>query len=235
MNDELPTEVYLSFLGRTIEVHWIYHALLMVGIWFVLVPIAVLAIRFFKPRPTTHGIEKGTGRLDSKLIWWTIHYALLYLAIGLAIAGTTSAMLVSGGFSGTVHSVLGLSTVLFGVLQIVSAWFRGSHGGKHADESDPDDPSTWRGDHFDMTPQRRWFEAYHKSFGYLAFGLALGSVATGLQQYWIPSVAILLGVLLLFLFALSAYLEGKGYRQDTYRSVYGNHPDNPFNKDREGL
>jgi len=34
---------------------------------------------------------------------------------------------------------------------------------------------------------------------------------------------------------LFVLLEGKGYRQDTYRSVYGNHPDNPYNKTREGL
>lgn len=53
------------------------------------------------------------------------------------------------------------------------------------------------------------------------------------QQYWIPFIGISLGVMLVFLFALSAYLEGKGYRQDTYRSVYGSHPDNPFNKARE--
>jgi hypothetical protein len=235
MNDNFPTEVYLPFLDRAVEVHWNYHALLMVGIWFILVPIAVIAIRFFKPKPTTYGIERGTGRMDPGLIWWTIHYGLLYMAIGLAIAGTTWAVFISEGFSGTVHSVFGLSTVFFGALQIVSAWFRGSHGGIRSEKSDPDDPSTWHGDHFDMTRQRRWFEAYHKSFGYLVMVLALGAVASGLQQYWLPTVAITLGVILFVLFALSAYLEGKGYRQDTYRSVYGNHPDNPFNKAREGL
>ncbi len=235
MNENIPTEVYLAFLDRTIEVHWVNHALLMIGIWFVLVPIGLFAIRFFKPKPITYGIEKGTGRLDPKLIWWTIHYSFLYAAVGLAFAGTMWAMVVSGGFSGTVHSIFGLGTVLFGGLQIVSAWFRGTHGGKHAPESDPNDPSTWRGDHFDMTPRRRLFEAYHKTFGYFAIVLAMGAVATGLQQYWTPLIAIVLGVILVVSSALFVYLEGNGYRQDTYRSVYGNHPDNPYNKLREGL
>ncbi|MCH7509822.1 MAG: hypothetical protein IIB68_08270 [Proteobacteria bacterium] len=235
MDENFPSEVYLAFLDRTIEIHWVYHALLMVGIWFVLVPFGVIAIRFFKPKPTACGIEKGTARLDPKLIWWTVHYGFLYLAIGLAIAGTALAMVVSGGISGTVHSIFGLGTVLFGGLQIVSAWFRGTHGGKHDPESDPDDPATWRGDHFDMTPRRRWFEAYHKTFGYFAIGLALAATASGLQQYWIPLVAMVLGVIFVVLSALAVYLEGQGYRQDTYRSVYGNHPDNPYNKIREGL
>ena len=83
MDENFPSEVYLAFLDRTIEIHWVYHALLMVGIWFVLVPFGVIAIRFFKPKPTACGIEKGTARLDPKLIWWTVHYGFLYLAIGL--------------------------------------------------------------------------------------------------------------------------------------------------------
>lgn len=235
MNEDIPSEVYLAFLDRTIEINWDYHALLMIGIWFVLVPIGVVAIRFCKPRPTTYGIERGTGRLHPKLIWWTIHYSFLYVAVGLAVVGTMWAMMVSGGFSGTVHSVFGLGTVVFGGLQIVSAWCRGTHGGKHDAASDADDPATWRGDHFDMTPRRRWFDAYHKTFGYFAIVLALGAVASGLQQYWIPLLAVVVVGVLVVLSVLCVYLEGKGYRQDTYRSVYGNHPDNPYNKLREGL
>ncbi len=70
MNDTIPTEVYVAFLDRTFDVHWDYHALLMMGIWFVLVPIGIFATRFFKPKPITYGIEKGTGKLDRRLIWW---------------------------------------------------------------------------------------------------------------------------------------------------------------------
>ena len=233
MGEDIPTEVYLAFLDRTVEIHWDYHALLMIGIWFVLVPIGVMATRFFKPIPTTYGIERETGRLDPKLIWWTIHYGVLYAAIGLALAGVTVAIVVSGGLSGSMHSIWGFAAILFGCLQIVSAWFRGTHGGKHGADSDPDDPSTWRGDHFDMTRQRRWFEAYHKVTGYFVIALALGAATTGLMQFWMPVIAIALGVILLALLLLFVFLESKGYRQDTYRSVYGNHPDNPYNKARE--
>ena len=77
--------------------------------------------------------------------------------------------------------------------------------------------------------------AYHKTFGYFAIVLALGAVASGLQQYWIPLLAVVVVGVLVVLSVLCVYLEGKGYRQDTYRSVYGNHPDNPYNKLREGL
>ena len=235
MSPDIPTEVYVAFLDRTFELHWDYHAMLMTGVWFLLVPIGVIAVRFFKPKPTTYGIEKETGRLDSKLRWWTIHYVILYTAIGLALVGMATATLASGGFSGSVHAIFGYGTILFGCLQIFSAWLRGSHGGKHGADSDPDDPSTWRGDHFDMTPRRRWFEAYHKSTGYFTIILALAAVASGLQQFWVPQIAI--AVILLLAASLIAYvlMEGKGYRQDTYRSVYGNHPDNPYNKYREGL
>ncbi len=235
MSPDIPTEVYVAFLDRTFELHWDYHAMLMTGVWFLLVPIGVIAVRFFKPKPTTYGIEKETGRLNAKLRWWTIHYVILYMAIGLALVGMATATLASGGFSGSMHAIFGFGTILFGCLQIFSAWLRGSHGGKHGADSDPDDPSTWRGDHFDMTPRRRWFEAYHKSTGYFTIILALAAVASGLQQFWVPQIAI--AVILLLAASLIAYvlMEGKGYRQDTYRSVYGNHADNPYNRYREGL
>ena len=32
----IPTEVHFDFLGMTIPVHWDYHAILMVAVWFVL-------------------------------------------------------------------------------------------------------------------------------------------------------------------------------------------------------
>ena len=173
-------------------------------------------------RPTTTKGAQGQ-ELD------TLH------AIGLSLAGMTMAMVVSGGFSGSLHALWGLGTILFGCVQIISGWFRGSHGGKYGADSDPDDPATWHGDHFDMTPQRRWFESYHKTAGYFTLFLALGAVVSGLTQFWVPVIAIFMVVLFLILLLLVVVLEGKGFRQDTYRSVYGSHPDNPYNKARQGL
>ena len=66
IHPHIPAEVYLGFLGRTIPVHWTYHAILMVTVWFVLVPICILVIRFGKPKPTLTGIHgKVTIRKSS--------------------------------------------------------------------------------------------------------------------------------------------------------------------------
>jgi hypothetical protein len=232
---EIPNEAYVGFLDRTILIHWGNHATLMFLCWFVLVPIALLAIRFGKPAPTTYGIPRGTGKLDRRLLWWTLHYYLLYSAIILSLGGAGVALLLSGGFSGTLHAYFGVGAVMMGTLQIVSAWFRGSHGGRQGENSNPDDRSTWGGDHFDMTAQRRWFETYHKTAGYLALVLAVGAAATGLSQFWMPMIAagvLVIGVVVL---VLAVILQGRGLNYDTYRSVYGNHPDHPFNKAREKL
>lgn len=235
INTQIPTQVYLAFLGKTIDIRWDNHAILMVIAWFVLVPAGIIAIRFFKPLPKPYGIDRGTGRFDRKLLWWTIHWTFLYAAIVLSLVGTIVAIVVSRGFSGSLHAVFGVGTVIFGCLQIVSAWQRGTHGGKHGAHSDPSDPSTWHGDHYDMTPRRRWFEAYHKNAGYFAVMLAIAAASTGLHQLWIDVVAILIAVIVASLLVVAVVLERFGYRQDTYRSVYGNHPDHPFNRARDGL
>jgi len=231
----IPTEVSVPWLGRTVAVHWANHALLMLITWFVLVPIGVLAVRFFKPAPTPYGIERGTGRFHPKLLWWTMHYSILYLAIALTLFGAVISIYVSHGFSGSAHAFCGLATVLSGSLQIVSAWLRGTHGGKHGVSSDPEDPATWRGGHYDMTPRRRWFEAYHKTAGYFTIALACSAAGSGLMRYGIPSFAALLGTAIGLILPICVVLEGRGFRQDTYGAVYGNHPDHPYNRARSGI
>ncbi|MCP4788738.1 MAG: hypothetical protein GY881_00725 [Gammaproteobacteria bacterium] len=233
MSNHIPTEVYLSFIDKTIEIHWDYHAWLMTAVWFGLVPFALMAVRYFKPKPTLYGIPKGTSKLSPKLIWWTIHFTCLYLALGLSLAGMLAAIVSNGGISGSTHSWWGLATITLAILQLVSAWFRGSHGGKHGANSNPNEPSTWRGDHYDMTPQRRWFEAYHKTAGYFTMVLAMGAVASGLAQYWMPIIAIYIVTVIVGTLLLAVWLERKGFRQDMYHSVYGNHPQHPFNKRRK--
>ncbi len=232
MSYEIPTEGYIGFLDKTIEIHWDNHALLMFVLWFAVVPTALLLIRFGKPKPTAYGIPNNISRFDHKLLWWTLHYSLLYIAVGLSIIAILFAIYLTRGFSGTLHAWFGGATALLGALQIVSAWFRGSHGGKHGVESDPEDPSTWHGDHFNMTAQRRWFEAYHKSAGYLAVVTAVAAVATGLSQFWMPGIAIAFGLIAIATLILATVLQACGLNNDTYQSVYGNHPGHPFNRAR---
>lgn len=233
MKTGIPTEFYVGFLDRSFEIHWNYHAWLMFLCWFVLVPFGVFSIRYFKTRPKPEGLPRGIGKFDPLFIWWGMHIWTLYTAITLSLGGIALALIVSGGFSGSLHAWFGGLTVVFGALQILAAWQRGSHGGPNHLSSDPDDPSTWRGDHFDMTKRRRWFEAYHKTGGYLAIFLAFGAVTSGLMQFWMPVIAATLMVIILGVFAAAVILERFGHRHDTYQAVFGSHPEHPGNKTSE--
>jgi hypothetical protein len=51
----------------------------------------------------------------------------------------------------------------------------------------------------------------------------------------VAPIAIAIVFILIVLLLACVLLERQGYRQDTYRSVYGNHPDNPYNKVRKSL
>jgi hypothetical protein len=232
MDYEIPTEGRIPLFDISIPIHWENHAMLMFGVWFVLVPLAIMIVRFGKGKPRTYGIPRGTPKYRFPELCWSFHFYALYTAIFLAVGGAAFAMLLTGGFSGTLHAWFGAGTILLGVLQIASAWFRGSHGGRKNLAADPDDRSTWGGDHFDMTPQRWWFEAWHKTTGYFALFIAGGAVATGLSQFWIPGIAIALAVIMAAGLIAAVVLQGMGFKQDTYQSVCGSHPKHPFNKRR---
>lgn len=231
----IPTEVYLDFLGRTIQIHWDYHAILMVAIWFVLIPLCIISIRYCKPKPTPRGVR--TKIKPSNLNWWWFYFHKygLYVAIGLSLVGLAVALIVSRGFSGSMHSLFGIMTIILGCLQIVSSWVRGTHGGKYYNVADPNDPATWSGDHFDMTPRRRRFEAFHKTSGYFAGFFAVGAVGSGLMQFPMPVLAVVMLVTVVVVLVLSVVLEHYGRRYDTYRSVFGTDPDHPHNKARKDL
>ncbi len=226
----IPTEVYLDFLGRTIEINWNYHAILMTGVWFILVPICILSIRYFKPAPKPRGIRDQIKPTNIAWLWFFIHKYGFYLAIGLSLGGLLVAMVVSQGFSGSVHSIFGMATIVLGCLVVGSSWLRGVHGGKYYYNADPDDPSTWKGDHYNMTPRRQRFEAFHKTAGYITGFFAFGAVASGLMQYSMPVLMGILLVTVLVVSVLSILWEYKGRAYDTYRSCFGDEPDNPRNK-----
>ena len=90
----IPTEYHSDLLGITIPVHWGYHALLMVGVWFVLVPICIIVIRFGKPKPTLNGIREKVSIWNAAWWWFSVHKYGLMLAIGLALAGAVVALTV---------------------------------------------------------------------------------------------------------------------------------------------
>jgi hypothetical protein len=231
----IPTEVHFDFLGMTIPIHWDYHAILMVAVWFVLAPICIITIRFGKPKPTLTGLHRKVAVKHIEWWWFSVHKYGLIFSIGLALAGAIVAVTVSGGFSGSFHSMFGLTTIALGCLQIMGGWLRGRHGGKNYYSADPDDPKTWFGDHYNMTTRRRIFEAYHKTAGYFVYFFAAGAVASGLTQYPMPGLAVFIVAMVLIAFVVSIVLEYKGYRYDGYRAAHGYTMDAPFNKEREFL
>ena len=231
----IPTEVYLDFLGRTIQIQWGYHASLMFVIWMVLVPLCIMTIRYGKPKPRPYGIREKIKLTNIAWWWFNVHKYVLYIAIALSVVGLAVAMTVSRGFSGSVHSLFGITAVGLGCLQIVSSWLRGTHGGRYYYTAEPDDPATWHGDHFSMTPRRRLFEAFHKNVGYFAGFFALGAVASGLAQYPMPVLTGIMLATVCAIIVLCVVLEHKSHRYDTYRSVFGTDADHPYNKARKDL
>lgn len=232
---QFPTEVYLGFLDRTIQIHWNYHAILMVGIWIILVPLCITIIRYFKPRPTEFGVQTQIS-ISNPLWWWfNVHKYGLYTAVTLSLIGVAVALVVSGGFSGSVHASFGILTVIMGCLQVISGMLRGTHGGKYYSKADPNDPSTWHGDHYDRTVRRRIFEAFHKTTGYFTLFCALGAVGSGLMQYPMPVLTGLVFVVPFAFLAAWILLEYLEHRHDGYRAVHGYGLEHPYNKEREFL
>ncbi|MDX2264074.1 MAG: hypothetical protein NW215_03775, partial [Hyphomicrobiales bacterium] len=152
-----------------------------------------------------------------------------------AVIAAAIALTVSKGFSGTVHSFFGIATIVLGVLQVASSWVRGKHGGKYYYTAKPRKPETWWGDHYNMTPRRKRFEAYHKTGGYAAAFCAVGAVASGLMQYSMPWLGVVVMALIAVIFAAVVVLEYKGYRYDGYRAAFGFDPEHPYNKARKEL
>ncbi|WP_153771398.1 cytochrome b561 domain-containing protein [Labrenzia sp. CE80] len=231
----IPTEVYLGFLGRTIDIHWNYHAMLMFFVWIVLVPICVTVMRFHKPPPSEKGLQRDVSLWHREWWFFSVHKYGLLFAMFLAVSGTCVALVVSGGFSQSTHSYLGMMTVLMGVGQVISSQMRGTRGGKYREGSDINDPKTWQGDQYSRTPKRRLFEAYHKTSGYFTILVAFGAVGSGLMQYNMPILTL---VFFLFVFiGLAAWViyEFKGRSYDGYRVAHGYGLEHPYNKEREFL
>ena len=230
----IPTEATLPILG-TIDIHWNYHALLMVGIWLIWVPLCITIIRYGKPKPTERGLQRKVSIRHAEWWWFSTHKYGLYGAVALSIAGLIVALVVSGGFSGSVHATFGILTILMAIVQVIFGMLRGTHGGKYYNNADLDDPSTWQGDHYSRTNRRRFFEAYHKTAGYFVVFCATGAVASGLMQYPMPilgKIVIVIPFVFLAFWIVMEYLER---RYDGYRAVHGYGMEHPYNKEREYL
>ena len=197
-----------------------WHARWMVLGWGVLLPVGVLAARYFKVMPR----QQWPQVLDNKA-WWHTHRSLQWAGIAAMSIG---AMLAWGQGRGataaaTAHAWAGWALVVLGWLQIAAGLARGSKGG-------PTDPSL-RGDHYDMTPRRQRFERLHKGLGWLALLAAVGVIALGLAVADAPRwMSLALGGWWLALAVLALHWQRQGRCIDTYQAIWGTDPAHPGNR-----
>ena len=209
-----------------------WHGRLMVAAWGVLLPLGVVLARYYK---VTRG-QDWPRVLDNKL-WW--HGHRLAQTLGIALMTVAVAIVWSDCRTGTsgwpcrpaqleAHSVLGLAVVAIGWIQVLLGLGRGSKGGPTDQGADPDDPATWRGDHYDMTPRRIFFEWTHKGLGYCALVLAVLAIVSGLLHADAPRWMLLaLGLWWAGLALWSARLQRAGRSIDTYQAIWGPDPRHP--------
>jgi Eukaryotic cytochrome b561 len=188
-----------------------WHARMMVMGWAVLLPLGVLAARFFKVLPR----QDWPAELDNKL-WWRAHRGLQYagvlcMLVGVLIAwGNASAKTDAAIW----HVRLGWLVLAMGGLQVVAGLLRGSKGG-------PSDVSL-RGDHYDMTLRRRIFEWLHKLVGYAAMLLAVAVILLGLAVSDAPRwMWLVLFVWWCGLVGVFVLLQRRGWCIDTYQAIWG--------------
>ncbi len=199
-----------------------WHGRSMVLAWGVLVPVGVLAARFFKILPG----QDWPRQLDSHA-WWLTHRIFHYVAGLLTLVGLALVLrgLVSLGSSG-IHAVFGWAVVVLACAQFLGGWFRGSKGGP----TDPRPDGSLRGDHYDMTPRRLAFEYLHKTGGYTALAIAMLAIVTGLWRANAPLwMWLALAVWWVSLAVIGATLQRAGRAVDTYQAIWGpdtRHPGN---------
>ena len=200
---------------------WAYwHARCMVLGWGVLLPLGALAARYFKVMPR----QPWPQELDNK-VWWYAHCTLQWAGIAVMSIGAVLAWGhgAGGGSAARLHAWGGWALVSLGWLQIAAGLGRGSKGGPTSDQL--------RGDHYDMTPHRVWFERLHKSLGWLALLSAVAVTALGLQVADAPRwMAVGLAAWWLLL-ALAAWRwQRQGRCLDTYQAIWGPDRQHPGNR-----
>ena len=183
-----------------------WHARLMVLSWSVLIPLGVIAARFYKVTPQ----QDFPATLDNPR-WWHGHRALQYT--GVFVSVLAAYMVATLGLTSW-HAICGYLVLAMALLQILGALMRGSKGG-------PTDTQV-RGDHFDMTRHRRIFEWLHKRMGYAALLLTLVTTVLGLVLVDAPRwMALSIGLWWLLLIVVFAKLQVQGRAVDTYAAIWG--------------
>jgi Eukaryotic cytochrome b561 len=199
---------------------WVmWHARLMVAAWAVLLPLGALSARYFKVTAK----QNWPQHVDNRA-WWHAHRTLQYVGVFVMLIGAAM-MWGRGSYAPTanaLHGYLGWIVITLGALQVLAAWLRGSKGG-------PTEPNM-RGDHYDMTRHRVWFERIHKFGGWLAVFLAIATIVLGLIIADAPRwMVVTLTLWWLLLIVAGIRLQRAGRCIDTYQAIWGPNPKHPGN------
>ena len=217
-----PPEAHL-----TPALYW--HGRAMVLGWGILLPVGALVARYLKILPG----QDWPRRLDTRT-WWHAHLALQWLGVLVMSAGMALAWGQAGSPSSPpmspaspmpaarLHAALGWMLLIVGWLQVAGGLLRGTKGG-------PTD-CRLRGDHYDMTARRRWFERLHKSVGWIALAAAVVTIALGLWQAGAPRwMAVVLLAWWLLLGVIGWRWQRQGRCIDTYQAIWGPGAEHPGN------
>ncbi len=192
---------------------WILlHAGLMLTAWMLVLPAGIVIARFFKVT-----VRQDYPRVLDNRLWFRTHVVMQYAGVICTTLGLALAWFHTGRLNLSMpHTLLGLSAVALGWLQIIWGVRRGSKGG-------PTDPAGMRGDHYDMTPHRRVFEWIHRGGGYLALLLALGAAWSGLRLVNAPDWISWILLLFPLLFATAFwFLSRQRWRvTSSYAAIWG--------------
>ncbi len=200
-----------------------WHARSMTLAWGVLAPLAILIARFFKVMPG----QEFPNELDNQ-VWWRSHWIGASLVLMFTIFGI-GLILPEAGEIGW-HGILGYCVLGLVLGQVTLGLFRGSKGGPTSPASD----GSLHGDHYDMTPRRKTFEALHKSMGYMLLLLAAMVLVQGLWQANAPNW-MWLSIALWWSALCWAFvvLQQSGKAIDTYQAIWGPDPRHPGNQQEQ--
>ena len=204
----------------------IIHVALALLAWGLMMPPGVLIARYFK-------VLRGQDfprELDNQF-WWNWHRILQYGGMATAVAAIVPVWGAHRGGAVGWHAATGFAALGLAGLQVLSGVLRGSKGGPVDDHGRPNPPQKIRGDHYDMTPRRRVFEAFHKIGGHLTILLGFAVIALGLREvgaHWTAWAVYLAGLGAFVGWFIS--LQKSGRWTDTYVAIWGpdgRHPGNP--------
>lgn len=193
------------------EISW--HGRFMTLAWGICIPIGIFIARYLKVLPNQNWPEE----LDNKF-WWHSHLFLQQFG-GLAMLVGFFLVAQDGlSFGASIHNTTGTLIVLFGAMQIISGYLRGSKGGP----TDVTADGSNFGDHYNMTKRRVVFETIHKLIGYTILIAGFVTIILGLIKANAPNwMWVSLTLFWLTMLLLSLFFERSDLKKTSYAAIWG--------------